>query len=118
MKMRHVTIQSAKYEESIKFYQEIVGLTIVNEIKGKGPHDITFLANGEGETCIEIIDDKEAGFAVNAISVGFEAADVDAYREELVAKGIPCSPMIAPNPFTKFFFTKDPNGLDIQFING
>ncbi|MNN74202.1 hypothetical protein D3C81_1903730 [compost metagenome] len=26
------------------------------------------------------------------------------------------SPIISPNPMTRFFFVKDPNGIQIQFV--
>ena len=59
MKMRHVTIHTAKLEESVKFYEEIAGLKIQAELRGKGPHDIVFLANDEGETCVELLEDPD-----------------------------------------------------------
>lgn len=117
MKMMHVTIMCSKFSEAIEFYKEIAGLEIVGEIRGKGPNDIVFLANQKGETCVELIDNPEAAYNGAGISMGFAVKDVEGYREELAGKGLAVTPMITPNPVTKFFFTNDPNGVQIQFIN-
>lgn len=117
MRMAHITIQTAAYRESIEFYQKIAGLKTVREIKGKGPYEISFLADAEGETCVELIDRPENKVASDGISIGFGVEDVEGYRAELEEKGYEPSPMVSPNPVTKFFFVKDPNGISVQFIN-
>ncbi len=38
---------------------------------------------------------------------------VQFYEEQ----GFRPGPMISPNPHARFFFVKDPNGVDIQFIH-
>ena len=40
MRIGHVTINSGKLEESIKFYQDIAGLEIIRDMRGKGPLNI------------------------------------------------------------------------------
>ena len=115
MKMVHVTINTSKLEESIKFYEEIVGLKIVRDLRGHGPAKIVFLAEEAGDTCIELIDSSEA-YKGTGLSIGFHVDDVAAHRDALVDKGMDVSPIISPNPATKFFFTFDPNGVKIQFI--
>lgn len=114
MKMQHITIQSGAFDEAVKFYQEIVGLKIVGEING--PHHIAFLANGEGETAVEIIDNPDAAYEGSGISIGFTVDDVEKFRDELIEKGFEPGPMISPNPNVKFFFVKDPSGVSVQFI--
>ena len=42
--------------------------------------------------------------------------DVIRFRQELIDKGLTVTPIICPNPQVSFFFTKDPNGVEIQFI--
>ncbi len=117
MKMEHITIKTAMLEESVAFYKEIAGLEVQMEMRGKGPYDIVFLANAKGETCVELIGNKEEAYNGTAgLSIGFHVDDVEKYRGELEAKGFSVSPIISPNPAVKFFFVKDPNGIDIQFI--
>lgn len=115
MKMQHITINTMCMEESIRFYQEIVGLTIQADMRGKGS-PIVFLANGAGETSVELIADPDHAYTGSGISIGFGADDVEAKREELLQAGYEVTPMIAPNPHVKFFFVTDPNGIKIQFI--
>lgn len=116
MKMVHVTIHSTCLEESIAFYRDIAGLTLAEDLRPAGM-PIVFLANGEGETQVELIAAEEAKkYSGSGISLGFKVGNAKACREELLSKGYSPSPMIRPNPQTEFFFVKDPNGLDIQFI--
>lgn len=115
MKMIHVTIYTASMEESIKFYENIVGLKIQIDMRPFGTN-IVFLAETDSDTKIELIEDAEKAYKGNGISIGFNAGDVEAKRNELIAAGVETSPLIMPNPQVKFFFVKDPNGVDIQFI--
>ena len=116
MKMLHVTIRTSKFEDEIRFYQEVVGLSIINDLRGSG-HDIVFLADHKGETCVELIDHPKADHAGNDnLSIGFRTYDVVKMKEDLEAKGYETSPMISPNPRVKFFFVTDPAGVRIQFM--
>jgi lactoylglutathione lyase len=115
MKLNHVTIQCRDLQKSVDFYRDIAGLDIVNDFTS-GPRHIVFLTNGEGETCIELIDNPDAAYEGAGISLGFGCEDVDAYREKLAGLGYDPTPMIQPNPHVKFFFVKDPDGVQVQFI--
>jgi len=104
-------------EESLKFYQEIVGLPLEKRFKAGPGVEIAFL--GDGETKIELIHNeqiKDISFGQN-ISLGFEVDSVDEMMKTLKEKGIEIhSGPFQPNPHTKFFFVLDPNGLKIQFV--
>ncbi len=115
MSMVHVTIYTAKMEESVKFYEDVVGLKIQRDLREFGGN-IVFLAEKEGDTQVELIDEAEKAYTGSGISMGFHVDDVDAKREEVVAKGLQPTPIIAPNPQVKFFFVDDPNGVTVQFI--
>ena len=115
MKMQHVTIQTNRFEEEIKFFQEVVGLAIQGDMRPD--MDIVFLANAEGETCVEIINNPEAETSgSNNFSIGFHTEYVLKLRGELSAKGYEVTPLLCPAPGVKFFFVKDPAGVQIQFI--
>ena len=115
MKMQHVTILTKNFEEEISFYETYAGLKIVRDLR---PHaDLVFLANGEGETRVEIIKNPAAEDSGNQfISIGFGAENVDALRDEYLSKGLQATEMISPNPHVKFFYVKDPAGVRVQFI--
>ena len=113
MQFVHVTIRSAKKAETVEFYQKYCGLKIQKELGDR----ITFLADSEGTTNIEVIQDPDHAVQATGISLGFATEDVEAYREQLQQEGMTVTDIIAPNPAAKFFFTKDPNGVEVQFIN-
>ena len=116
MKMLHVTIRTNKFDDELKFYQEIVGLSMARDMRDSG-RNMVFLANKDGETEIEIIESPDAESAGNEfLSIGFKTDDVVAWHEELLAKGLKASPLISPNPHVQFFFVKDPAGVTVQFM--
>ena len=115
MKMVHVTIYTGCLEDSIKFYEDIVGLNIQNDLRKLGGN-IVFLAKDNGDTQVELIDEPEKAYRGAGISMGFHVDDVEAKREEVIEKGFNPTPIIAPNPHVKFFFVEDPNGVTVQFI--
>ncbi|MGN0704864.1 MAG: VOC family protein, partial [Lentihominibacter sp.] len=59
MKLVHVTIQTASFEDEIRFYQEHAGLKIVSDMRNAG-RNMVFLSNEDNETSIEIIENKDA----------------------------------------------------------
>jgi len=104
-------------EESLKFYQEIVGLKLNKRFQAGPGVEIAFL--GDGETKIELIcrGNNEKVNIGQDISLGFEVNSVDEMMKFVKEKGIDIhSGPFQPNPHTKFFFVEDPNGLKIQFV--
>lgn len=104
-------------EESLKFYNEIVGLNVSRRFYAGPGVEIAFL--GDGETKVELICNqtvKEVSFG-HAISLGFVVDSVDEMMAFVKEKGIAIhSGPFQPNPHTKFFYVLDPNGLKIQFV--
>lgn len=117
MKFAHTTINVKDMDESLKFYQEVVGLPIVRRFPAGPDMEIAFL--GEGETLVELIynmNNTDINIGED-ISLGFSVESADKAMEEVMAKGIELhSGPFQPNPATKFFFVVDPNGVKIQFI--
>lgn len=115
MKMVHVTIHTCRFEEEVSFYQDIIGLSVDKDMRPV--RNMVFLNDSPGETCIEIIGEKDAQDAGNGnLSIGFHTVDVDAKYAELKEAGLDVSEMISPNPHVKFFFVKDPAGVKVQLI--
>ena len=111
------TIEVNDLEESLEFYQEIVGLKLNRRFEAGPESEIAFL--GAGETEIELIDHEESDEVDigQDISLGFEVDSLDEKLEFIKEKGIPIhSGPVQPNPNIKFFFIQDPNGLKIQFV--
>ena len=116
MKLLHVTIQTNKFDEELDFYQSIVGLNIITDMRSFG-RKMIFLSDAKGDTEIEIIDNPDANDAGNKnLSIGFQTEDVNKKYEDLKSKGLDVSPMVHPVPNVSFFFVKDPAGVSVQFM--
>lgn len=117
MKFMWSTLTIKDMEESLKFYQEIVGLNIERRFKPTPEMELAFL--GDGETKVELICNKEVKefkFGEN-ISLGFQVDSAEEMMTFVKEKGIKIhSGPFQPNEHTKYFFVLDPNGLKIQFV--
>lgn len=112
-----VTLNVVDMEESLKFYQEVVGLNISSRFHAGTNMEIVFL--GDGETKVELIYDanKKSVQMGQDISIGFSVDSLDDMMELIKEKNINIhSGPFQPNPNTRFFFVMDPNGLRVQFI--
>ena len=111
------TVTVKNMEESLKFYQEIVGLPLNARFSAGPGMEISFL--GDDATKVELICNEKIG-NVNIgsdISLGFDVKSLEEKIEFLEGKGIDLySGPFAPNPHTRYFFIQDPNGLKIQFV--
>lgn len=116
MKMAHITIMTVHLDESVEFYQSVVGLTIERDGRNNPDHRIVFLSNAAGETCVELVDNPAEAYSGAGISIGFEVEDAKEYREKLADCGYAVGEMISPNPSARFFFVNDPNGVAVQFV--
>ncbi len=118
MKFCWSTLNVKDLNESIKFYEEIVGLKVVRRFPAGPGMEIAFL--GEGETKIELIFNNKIEINVGPdISWGFEVDSVDEMMSFVQEKGIQIeSGPFQPSPHSKYFFVLDPNGMRIQFFQG
>lgn len=117
MRLTHVTIMVNNMDESLCFYQNIVGLPIVNRFQAGPDQEIVFL--GEGETLVELIYNRniQNPNIGQDISIGFGVKNLDESLDFIKEKKMELhSGPFQPNETTRFFFVEDPNGLKIQFI--
>lgn len=117
MKYCWTTINVSDMDKSLEFYRDIIGLELNRRFKPNEEMEIAFL--GDGETQIELIFNKNittTGFGLD-ISLGFVVESVSQFMEELKTKKIEIhSGPFQPNPYIRFFFIVDPDGLKIQFV--
>ena len=88
MKFCWTTLSVNNMEESLKFYQEIVGLPVSKRYPAGPGVEICFL--GEGETKVELIynRDRKAPGNVEGITLGFEVESVDEMIKFIKEKGL------------------------------
>lgn len=116
MKFLWTTILVNNMDESLNFYEEIVGLKLTERFQAGPEMEISFL--GQGETKIELICNKrlkklDAG---NRVTLGFKVESLEEKINYIKEKGIIIiTGPTQPNPSIKYFIIKDPNGVKIQF---
>lgn len=111
------TIEVRDMEESLEFYQQLVGLELNERFFAGETMELAFL--GDGQTQVELIADDEAEDIKYSdhISLGFKVESLDEKLKEIEEKGLEIhSGPFQPNPSIRFFFMLDPNGLKIQFV--
>ena len=117
MKFCHVTLSVKDLDASVRFYQEIAGLEIIRRFPAGPDRDIAFL--GSGDTEVELIsgasgNNRDSG---KGISLGFIAASLEDTIALLREKGYETDGnIVSPNPNTSFFFARDPDGYNVQFV--
>lgn len=117
MKFCWTTINVINMNESVEFYQEIVGLELNRRFDAGQGIEIAFLGNGE--TKVELIcnaENKEIDIGKD-VCLGFEVDSVDDMMTYIKEKGLSVlEGPYQPNPNIRFFYILDPNGLRIQFV--
>ena len=117
MKLLWCTIHVRDLEKSLRFYQEIVGLNVLNRFGGAPGPQFVFLG-GEGSQIELICDGKGVESELGKdISLGFEVKSLDEHMAFVQEKGVLIhSGPFQPNPHVRFFHVLDPDGLSIQFV--
>lgn len=116
MKFGWVTLYVKNMDQSMDFYNRIVGLEISRRLNPTETMDIVFL--GKQETKVELIyDQNHQSFDYGKdFSIGFEVPSLDECIALMKMEKIEIiAGPFQPNPKTKFFYVLDPNGLKVQF---
>ena len=110
----HVTVRTAKLNETLEFYQWLLGLPVSRKLNTPSG-EIIFL--GENETKLELIEDVKAE-KINAkgLTVGFAVNSLDEKLAMLDGEKIPRSEIISPSADVRFAFFNDLNGCEIQLL--
>lgn len=110
------TIHVKNMETSIKFYQEVVGLEVRRRFSLSPNSELVFL--GVGETEIELMYNKGESLPGNyeGLSIGFSTDDANKLRDSLIENGVTVTDIESPNPSLQFFVAKDPDGVNVQFV--
>ncbi|WP_326514013.1 VOC family protein [Clostridium intestinale] len=117
MNLCWITLTVNNIEESLKFYCDILNLNVAERFKAGEDTEIVMLGNKD-EVKIELICYKGVEILERkGLSIGFTVESLEKTIDYLKENNIELeSPIISPNPMTRFFFVKDPNGIQIQFV--
>jgi Predicted ring-cleavage extradiol dioxygenase len=119
MKLGFVTVHVKDLDRSFAFYTKILSLKEVRRINAPNGPRIVFLSDNEGGL-VELLqnaeDNEKSG---GRVSLGFPISSMEDTVKMLADKGIGDmkGPVVLPNG-EKLLFIKDPDGVEIEFIEG
>ena len=113
----HVTVMTGSLQESIEFYQWLLGLPVARRFPYGDGGEIAFL--GAEETKLELIYAKDhQPTPGNDITLGFAVPDLDEKIALLDSRNFGHSPVLSPGPGMRFCFFTDLNGVRVQLFEG
>lgn len=114
MHLHHLAIRVINLEDSINFYQKVVGLKISKRFR-YDVADIAYMTNCEGATEIELIYfPDQPTYQGSGMTVCFETEQLDYMHKCVTELGLHPSDIRNPDPENRYFFVYDPNGVSIQ----
>lgn len=122
MKFLHAMIRVKDKDKSLKFYQDLFGMNLVNEMRLEDC-SLFFLADEDGQTQIELTyndETPEEGY-MHGNSFGHFAFEVDSmedFAKKLHAFGgeFTYGPVKLDNYDMKIAFMQDPDGYEIELV--
>lgn len=118
MNLCWVTLTIDNMEESLKFYRDLLGLKVFSHFNSGGDVEITMLGEAD-KPKIELLCNKNVKIPNRnaGISIGFEVESLDSAMEYVKSHNVAITKgPFSPNPKIRFFFVKDPNGIDVQLV--
>lgn len=114
MNIKHMTFRVRDLEKSIKFYETITELAITRRFQS-GPAEIAFMANGNGETEIELLYIPQGQtFEGKGMFICFETDKLEEMHKLAQDKGFNPSTIQDPGDETRYFYVYDPDGVSVQ----
>ena len=116
VKLNYITIMVRDMDKTIAFYRELAGLKILRRFN-PGVGDIAFLADADGDTALECIQNAEAEkVSARGLTLSFQARGaLDELRQKAVSMGYSPSGIINQPPKPLFFTLSDPDGIRVEF---
>lgn len=123
-KVHHIAIICSDYAASKRFYTEILGLTIIQEVYRNERQSYKLDLALNGNYCLELFSfpnppqRPSRPEAAGLRHLAFEVDDIDTTRAYLLKQNIEAE-AIRVDEYTgkRFFFIADPDALPIEFYN-
>ena len=117
MKVDFISIGTSSAEQSIKFYQDVLGFTLYDSYSPASDVKIAFMSDGHGlkiELIEKVMIDQNRH---SNISIGFEVDDINETKHYLENKGVKIisGPTSLPHG-VKLIHARDPNGISLGFV--
>lgn len=114
MKLRWCAQVVSDLDACTDFYRDVLGLSVKARFSPEPGTEIALLDSGAVEMELVQMEGAPASNPGDAISLGFEVADLNAALVVMKEKGVPIhsGPFIFPG--VKYFFIMDPNGAKIE----
>jgi len=114
MHIQHITFMARDIEKSIAFYETFTELTISRRFKA-GDGEVAFLTNGRGETEVELVSMPQGQkYEGKGMFVCFAADKLEEKHQLAADRGLYPSPILNPDPDTRYFYVYDPDGVSVQ----
>lgn len=116
MKLSYITMMVRDLEQSLAFYEKLVGLKVLRRFN-PGPGEIAFLGNGEGETMLELIHfDGAPTVKAAELVMSYQAeGELEALRRRAIDLGYAPTELIHHPTKPLHFRVTDPDGLVVEF---
>lgn len=118
MNLCWITLKVKNIQESLKFYNELLGIEIFKRFSPNPGVDIAMIGEKDGPK-IELICGKGSNPQIQSrgISIGFQVKSLDETMKYMKEKGISIkSGPISPSAGVRFFFIEDPDGVEVQIV--
>ncbi|MGA0557258.1 VOC family protein [Larkinella sp. VNQ87] len=120
--IHHIAIICSDYERSKRFYTEILGLQIIQEVHRAERNSYKLDLELNGQYVIELFSFPNPPArpsrpeALGLRHLAFAVSDVEAAKKELEGHGIDVEPVrIDAHTGRRFTFFSDPDGLPLEF---
>ena len=118
MRLAHTMIRVDELDASVAFYTGFLGMKEVRRHELGEEATLVFLTDEAGNYHLELTHNKDGRSYENGSRFGhlaFVVDDLDAVIEGIRDEGWPLRESRPGNP-SRYVFTKDPNGLDIEIL--
>jgi len=107
VKIDHISIQVSDLPRAVAFYEKVFGLTVMSEDK---PNEISRL--GSGKIIVSLHHKNPTGI-VDHFAIGVENFNKERVTQQLKAFGV-----TPEDNLDAGFHIKDPEGMNVQIVNG